>query len=259
MGAMREGFEIDGRKLSYLDFGGTGRVVVALHGHMSDGASFAGLAERLGAGWRVIALDQRGHGDSDRAVEYTRAGYVADIGALLDHLKLDSVVLVGHSLGGINAYQFAARHPERVTAFVDADGPVSLGLDGHNPLQFIEQLPYEAPTRTELVDALGPMAAHFGALVRERADGSWSLPFHPSDIVASENLVHGDHWADWTASSSPALLIRAAHGVIPREQAEAMVARRPGTRMVELDTDHFVYAADPDGFAEAVEEFLDGL
>ncbi|MFI6170646.1 alpha/beta fold hydrolase [Nocardia sp. NPDC051052] len=259
MTATRAAFDIDGRHLSYLDFGGTGRPLLALHGHMSDAASFAGLAERLAPGWRLIALDQRGHGYSDRAQDYTRAGYLDDITALLDHLGLDSVVLVGHSLGGINAYQFAARHPERVEAFIDADGPASLGLDGANPLQFVLALPYAAPTRQELVDGMGPMAAMFGDLVRERADGSWALPFHPRDIVDSEGHVHGDHWADWTASSCPALLIRANHGVIPREQADAMIQRRPNTHLVELDTDHFIYATDPDGFAKTVNEFLTNL
>ncbi|MFE9580035.1 alpha/beta fold hydrolase [Nocardia sp. NPDC006044] len=252
----RTTFTIDGRNLSYLDFGGTGRTVLALHGHMSDAESFSGLAERLAPGSRLIALDQRGHGFSDRAADYSRAGYIADIAALLDHLQLESVVLLGHSLGGINAYQFAARHPERVEAFIDADGPASLGLDGQNPLQFVLSLPYAAPTRQELVDGMGSMATMFGNLVRERADGSWSLPFHPRDIVDSENQVHGDHWADWLATTCPALLIRATHGVIPREQAEAMIERRPNTRMIELDTDHFVYTNDPDGFAKAVNEFL---
>lgn len=252
----RSSFYIDGRGLSYLKFGGDGRTVIALHGHMSDGESFADLAGRLSAGWRLIALDQRGHGHSDRAADYTRDGYLADILALLDHLGLERAVLLGHSLGGINAYQFAARHPERVEAFIDADGAAGLGLDGQNPLQFVLSLRYEAPTRQELVDGLGPMAAMFGDLVRERADGSWSLPFHPRDIVDSEDQVHGDHWADWLASTCPALLVRPTHGVIPREQAEAMIERRPNTRMVELDTDHFVYANDPDGFAKAVNEFL---
>ncbi|WP_327098753.1 alpha/beta hydrolase [Nocardia vinacea] len=259
MTTTRATFDINGRRMSYLDFGGAGRPLLALHGHMSEAASFAELAERLAPGWRLIGLDQRGHGFSDRAGDYSRAGYLADIAALLDHLGLDSVVLLGHSLGGINAYQFAARYPERVEAFIDADGAVSLGLDGHNPLQFVLALPYEAPTRQELVDAIGPMAAHFADLARERADGSWSLPFHPRDIVDSEDLVHGDHWADWEASTCPALLIRATHGVIPREQADAMVQRRPNTRIVELDTDHFVYANDPDGFAKTVNEFLADL
>ncbi|WP_067710950.1 alpha/beta fold hydrolase [Nocardia yamanashiensis] len=255
----RKNFDIDGRTLSYLDFGGDGQPVLALHGHMSEAASFTGFAASLSPEWRLIALDQRGHGHSDRAADYSRRGYVDDIVALLDHLGLESAVVVGHSLGGINAYQLAAWFPERVRAFVDADGAAALGLDGSNPLEFVLGLPHEGPSREQLVTEMGPFAGHFGALVRERADGSWGLPFHPADMVESEHHVHGDHWAEWLGSSCPALLIRATDGVIPAEQAADMVARRPHTRMVELNTDHFVYVADPDGFAKAVAEFLDEL
>ncbi|MET8424689.1 hypothetical protein [Nocardia sp. NPDC004860] len=86
-----------------------------------------------------------------------------------------------------------------------------------------------------------------------------ACPSAPLDIVASEDLVHGDHWSDWIAGTCPALLVRAAHGVIPADMAAAMRYRRPGTRMVELDADHVVYANDPAGFADAVNEFLSSL
>ncbi|WP_336208881.1 alpha/beta fold hydrolase [Nonomuraea sp. LPB2021202275-12-8] len=247
---------IDGRRLAYTDFGGDGDPLVALHGHMSEGASFAGLAERLRPGRRLIAPDQRGHGDSDRAADYSREGYLADLLALLDHLGLERVALLGHSLGAINAYQFAARHPERVSALINVEGAAELGLHGPNPLAFVLGLPYRAPTREALVEALGPAAPFFAAGLRRDPDGSWRLPFFPQDMVDSEELVHGNHWADWTASSCPALLIRGTKGVIPAGQAADMLRRRPGTRLAELDTDHFVQAGDPEGFAEAVTRFL---
>ncbi|GHC75473.1 alpha/beta fold hydrolase [Streptomyces cinnamoneus] len=257
--ATRSELSINGRRLSYLDFGGTGRPLVALHGHLSEGATFAHLAAALGPEWRLIAPDQRGQGESDRTPDYSREGYLADLEALLDHLGLEETVLLGHSLGAINAYQFAARHPERVSALVNAEGPASLGLDGSNPFGFLKNLPYQAPTREALIEGLGPAAPFFADRLRENADGSWRLPFHPQDMYRSEDQVHGDHWADWTATSCPALLVRGAKGVIPAEQAAAMVDRRSGTVAIELDADHLVYTAAPDAFATAVRDFLDTL
>ncbi|MFF0579144.1 alpha/beta fold hydrolase [Streptosporangium saharense] len=257
----RAELDIAGRRLSYVDFGGPGRPLLALHGHLSEGKSFAAVAAGLAPEWRVIAPDQRGHGDSDRAADYSREGYLADILALLDHLGLDRVAVIGHSLGGVNAYHLAARHPERVTAFVNADAPVALGLDGKpNPLAFVLPLPYRAPTREALVEALGEAAPHFTETLRENPDGTWRLPFHPRDMVDSEDLVHGDHWDVWLASTCPALLVRGTEGgVIPADQAQAMIDRRPNTRLAELATDHFVYAGDPEGFTVAVREFLGSL
>ncbi|MFF2144994.1 alpha/beta fold hydrolase [Kitasatospora sp. NPDC058190] len=254
--AIRSELTVDGRRLSYLDFGGAGRPLLALHGHLSEGAVWARLADELRGEWRVIAPDQRGQGESERAADYSREGYLADIEALLDHLGLEKVVLLGHSLGGINAYQFAARHPERVEAIVDVEAPVELGLEGPNPLAFLLDLPYGAPSRDELIAALGPAAPYFADRLREDADGGWRLPFHPKDMYDSEELVHGDHWADWTATTCPALLVRGSAGVIPAEQAEWIVARRPGTVAVELVGDHLLPISAADELAATVREFL---
>lgn len=254
--ATRAGLAIDGRLLSYLDFGGTGRPIVALHGHLSEGASFAHLAQALGPDWRLTAPDQRGHGESDRAADYSREGYLTDIEALLDHLGLDRVVLLGHSLGAINAYQLAARHPERVTALVNVEGAASLGLEGPNPFAFLLNQPHRAPTREALLAGLGPAAPYVADRLREDADGTWRLPFHPRDMYQSEELVHGDHWADWTATGCPAQLIHGTRGIIPAEQVRAMVELRPGTAPVQLDADHLIPTTAPDAFAAAVRAFL---
>lgn len=64
-----------------MDFGGPGRPLLALHGHYNEALAFAPLAAALAPGRRVIALDQRGHGESDRAHSYGRDEYVADVAA----------------------------------------------------------------------------------------------------------------------------------------------------------------------------------
>jgi esterase len=77
---------------------------------------------RLAPAWRVIALDQRGHGYSAHAGTYTRDDYRGDLEALFAHLALEeTAVIIGNSLGGVNAYQFAARHPQLVRALVIED------------------------------------------------------------------------------------------------------------------------------------------
>ncbi|WP_199551608.1 alpha/beta fold hydrolase [Streptomyces sp. N35] len=255
----RKDLDLAGRRLSYLDSGGTGRPVLALHGHLAEGASFTRLAEELGPDWRVIAPDQRGHGDSDRTPEYSRDGYVDDLIALLEHLAAGPVVVLGHSLGGINAMYLAARRPDLIAAMVDVDGPV-LMPDGPSPLSFVLSFPYTAPTREELIEGAGPIGPMIARGLRQLPDGSWRLPFHPQDTVDSESAVHGDHWAAWTGSSMPALLINGRKSqALPGETAQEMAARRPRTTLVRLDTDHFVQAQDPEGFHRAVREFLDDL
>jgi len=117
----RAQFQHNGLKLSYLDAGGEGRVIAALHAHWLEGVTYSNLAAAVAPAWRVVALDQRGHGYSDHAPSYTREDYLGDLSAFLDHLNTDEAVLMGNSLGGANAYQYAARHPERVRALVIED------------------------------------------------------------------------------------------------------------------------------------------
>lgn len=256
---MRHTLTIDDRTLSYLDFGGPGRPLLALHGGMSEGLAFAGLADALGDAWRVIAPDQRGHGDSDRAADYGRAGYVADAVALLDHLGLDApVALLGYSLGGLNAVHLAAAHPDRISALVEVDAAVEINPAGGEWMTFLQGMRYTAPTREELLAAAGPVGSQFVAeALRPLPDGGWRLPFHPQDMLDSVEACHGDHWAAWLGSTCPAVLIHGVHSAsLPQAQADAMVSRRPGTSYTPLDGDHFVPFTNPEGFHEAVAKFL---
>ncbi|MFH8403413.1 alpha/beta fold hydrolase [Streptomyces sp. NPDC018019] len=257
----RSQLSLGGRRLSFLDFGpADGRPLLALHGHFSEGGGFAALAAVLGPEWRVIAPDQRGHGESGRAAEYSREGYVADAVALLDHLGLPSAVVLGHSMGGKNAYHLAARHPGRVRALINVDDPVVITDTGPSSIAFCLGWPREAPTREALLGRVGEAAPLLADWLRQQPDGSWRLPFVPEDIVASDLGVRGDHWAAWLGSDCPALLV---HGrtsfLLSPELAREMAERRPRTRRVELDAGHFIPTEDPEGLAAAVREFLGTL
>ena len=104
---------------------GAGRPLLALHGHLGSGQVWAPLAAAL-PGWRVIAPDQRGHGRAEIADDYSREAYVADAARLIETLGLAPAVVLGHSLGGVNAYQLAAWRPELVRAVIVEDFPAEL-------------------------------------------------------------------------------------------------------------------------------------
>lgn len=246
---------VAGHRLSFLDFGGPGRPLLALHGHFAEGRTFTRLAAELGDSWRLIAPDQRGHGRSDSPSDYSRSGYVEDAAALLAHLGIGAAVVLGHSLGGVNAYQLAARFPGLVDALIVED----IGAEVDGDLSFSLAWPYRAPTRTRLLRELGPSASHLKDAVREYADG-WGLAFDPQDMNASQQHLNGDHWDDWLAGHRPALLVRGSRStVLSAEHAEDMAARRPSTRLVELPAGHTVHETAPAEFAAVVSSFLGSL
>ncbi|MEV6771896.1 alpha/beta hydrolase [Nocardia sp. NPDC051030] len=254
----RNEFTANGRRISYLDAGGDGMPVLALHGHLEEGAGWADLAERLAPEWRVIAPDQRGHGDSDRGPDYSPEGYVADAVALLKHLNLGPVTVLGHSGRALTAMQLAAQYPELVNGLIVEElGAVHTSTGA---LNFILGWPHQAATQQELLDALGFAAPMFGDSLRENPDGTWRLPFVPQDMVDSEAQVSGDHWADWLGSDCPALLVIGnQRPCVDPVLAQEMSAKRPGTTLVTLDTDHFAHKGDPIAFAKAVRVFLGTL
>ncbi|GAA2583334.1 alpha/beta hydrolase [Winogradskya consettensis] len=240
------------RRLAFHDRAGAGRPVLALHGHFASGRTFATLAGALAPEWRLIAPDQRGHGDSGRAADYSRDGYVSDAVALLDHLGIGSAVVLGHSLGGVNAYQLAAAHPERVSALVVED--IGAVVDGD--LSFALTWPRRAPDRAALEAALGGSAPYLKEAIRSFPDG-WGLDFDPSDMVASQLSLNGDHWGDWLASDCPALLVHGTRsGVLSAGHAAQMTAERPRTTLVDVPAGHSVHATAPAAFATALTSFL---
>jgi len=96
----RHFFQSGALRLSYLDSAADAALIIALPALWMQGSSFNALAARLFPRYRVVALDQRGHGKSARASDYSRCCFVEDIAALLDHLKTSQpVVILGNSLG----------------------------------------------------------------------------------------------------------------------------------------------------------------
>jgi len=249
----RHQFHHQGLTFSYLDAGGDGKELIALHAHWMEGLTFAPLAEALFPEWRVIALDQRGHGYSDHALTYTREDEIGDVEALFQHLRIRSAVLLGNSVGAVNAFQFAARHPDSARGLIIED----MGVDVNSDLSF--SLPWGGtfPTKEALASRIGPrMLPYLEDSIRHTVDG-WKLAFDPQEAVVSQQHLNGDHWTDWLATDCPALIIRGSESkVTTASEAEQMAARRPNTRLVTLRGSHVLHVDDPGGFTKAVKEFL---
>ena len=249
----RRDFQHDGLRFSFLDSGGDGSVLIALHAHLMEAVTYAPLAAALPK-WRVVALDQRGHGYSDHARSYTRDDYIQDVKALYEHLDLNEAILLGNSLGGANVYQFAARHPERVRGLIIED----MGVEVRDDISFVLAWEGQFSTREALSERVGPrFLPYLQDSFRKTSDG-WSLAFNPRDMVESQKLLCGDHWQDWLGTTCPALVVRGRESrVTTQEGMEQMVSRRPNTRLETLDGGHIVHFDNLPAFARAVRNFQD--
>ena len=119
--------QLHGQRFHYTEWGEpSAPPVLLLHGVTGHARTWDGEARALAERYRVLALDQRGHGDSDPAPDgdYSTDSLVGDVAAFADALALPPVRLVGLSLGGRVAIAFAARHAAAVERLVVIDiGP----------------------------------------------------------------------------------------------------------------------------------------
>lgn len=121
-------------KLHIRELGGSGPTAVLLHGLFGSGDNLAGLGAALTEGHRVLLVDLRNHGRSEWGDNMTLSAMAADVVAMLDRLDVQSLVLVGHSLGGKVAMQVALQYPDRVAALVVVDIAPVRYAPSHEPV-----------------------------------------------------------------------------------------------------------------------------
>lgn len=106
-----------------VDYGGSGEIILAVHGFSTCARYWDAYAEQLVDNYHVIAVDVRGRGDSDKPGDgyYDWYQYSEDIVALMDVLGLSKVIWLGHSMGGAVGVVFANMFPERLSRLIEVD------------------------------------------------------------------------------------------------------------------------------------------
>src|SRR5579883_2018206 len=118
--AVRDGtVTVGGLRLHYRDWGmPTSPPLVLIHGRTSNARSWDGVAAAMVDRFRVLAIDVRGHGESEHAHDYRLESLVAEFGAFVDALEPRPFALMGLSMGGLIAFAYAAEHADRVRRLV---------------------------------------------------------------------------------------------------------------------------------------------
>jgi non-heme chloroperoxidase len=142
-----------------------GPAVLLLHGITDTWRSFEPVLPWLPPHWHVVSMTQRGHGGSSTAVSYRTREFAADAAALVAALGLPPVLVVGHSMGAVNALRLAIDHPAVVRGVVAAGGFASFS-DKPELVDFVrsqmltlgEQVPRELAEAFQRDTVAGPLA-----------------------------------------------------------------------------------------------------
>ncbi len=246
--------------------------VLLLHGLMGRASHWADTARRLSARHRPVALDQRGHGRSEKPADgpYDREAYVQDAIAAIEQLDLAPVALVGHAMGALTAWQLAARRPDLVSALVICDMRASaLGAASqHEWTEWFRSWPVPFATLADVRKWFGeddptlerPRPARgefFAEVMAERADG-WRPVFSRRQMLtARETWVHDAHWEELAQVPCPALVVRGLDAELGRAEAQEMVRVLPRGAYAEIpDAGHLLPWEKPDAWCAAIEPFL---
>src|SRR5262245_1152240 len=260
----------NGMRLHYLDWGGAETpVILLLHGIARHAHTFDHLVPTLGREYRVIALDMRGHGDSDWSSQgaYLVEDYVKDLEAFVRALGLERVTLLGNSTGGRVVQVFAGRNPTRVERLVVEDvGPERPQDIADGFARRVERESNGWSSEDELVkqlvgenrrtpEALLRTYAHFG--VKPRADGRLVWKRDPNLV---KGFVSTELWADVTRITNPVLyVIGGASRIVPPETQERLKRTLPACEIVTMPgLGHYPSEEDAPGFLAIVTKFLKG-
>ncbi len=265
--------KVNGLTLHYLDWGPPdGWPVLLLHGITGHARVWDHVAERLLPGRRVLALDQRGHGDSDPAPDddYRVATMADDVAAFAGSLRLERFALLGHSMGGRIAIKYAADHAARLERLVIVDIGPDIALAG---LKRVRDMMAQSPERIESedwaveyvrranplqdVDLLRARVRHG---LKRLPDGglTWKYAKGLRDMMREGRRDAVDLWEPLGRIPCPTLIVRGADSdILSAEVAKKMTERLPDGRVVEIaGAGHTVPADRPEEFVAQLRGFL---
>lgn len=229
-----------------LEWPGGGVPVLLLHGLSGVAEVWEPTVEELPPGRHIVAIDQRGHGETHPETGgYSIGSFVADTLAVLESLGLERPHLVGHSMGARVAIAFAARHPGRIRTVTIVDiGPEQWKENWESTLEAFSKM----PARFESEGAALAYAAR-GREMSESAKRIFLARLKPlpgggltwrADLEALNATVRNhrsrNYWREWAAIESPLLLIRGGASRELRPNVyEKMRMMQPSATYKELD------------------------
>jgi esterase len=248
----------------HTEITGQGQAIVLIHGLFGSYENLGVIARALAGQWQVVNLDMRNHGRSGWHDTMSYALMAEDVKETLDHLGLEPVVLLGHSMGGKIAMEFALRYPERVSKLILAD---------ISPVQ-------NRPRHLEILSALDSIDLS-NLQSRQQADQQLALSVTETGVrqFLLKSLYKKDDQFRWRFNvkalianypqlleappskgpyTGPTLFIKGAESdyLLPEHQSLIQQLFPHSKAKVIMGTGHWLHAEKPVAFAKIVTDFL---
>lgn len=249
-----------------------------LHGLMGSGMNWRPVAKAFDPEFHILTFDQRGHGRSFQPPSgYAPRDYAEDLKRILDELGWSDIGLVGHSMGGRNALEFALHFSQRVKGLVIEDiGPEASSEAMTRIQEMIDLVPVPFKSREEARDFFAndyakliawssqapTVARFFHSNIAEMPNGEFDWRFSKTGI--KETMAAGrneDRWDALRNLKMPVLIVRGEHSTdLPRPVFERMKQVLPNAQAIEIaNAGHWVHFDQPEAFIQALKTFFHGV
>jgi len=257
-------------RLHYLEWNPTGaRTLLLLHGNSANAWWWGPMARALaGADLRVLALDLRGHGDSEwvRPPDYSLADYADDLARLIQAADAEGGIAVGHSMGGVAVLAFALRYHRLARAAAAIDVAITSGPRRNRFLKRLRTIPTvsypdlaTAKARFRLMPNEGAIAPELLTEIAEHSvqrtiQGSYTMKFDRESFFGSDGL---DVAGAIAGVRIPLLLVRAERSRIMTAEAAAIASRsNPLVEVVTIpNAHHHLPLEAPESLARVIQQF----
>jgi len=258
-------------RFHYLDWGGKGHPVLFLHGGGLNAHTWDVVALMMREHYRCIALDQRGHGDSEwsPAIDYGVETQVRDVEGFVDLLALEEPVLIGQSMGGLNAIAYATRHSDLLKGLVIVDVGPEVNPAGAQRIRDFSSTP-----QLDSLEEFLERAVKFNPLrdpevlrrslfynLRRLPNGKWTLKHDQRRNAESDSKgieQRARLAAEITRITCPVLIVRGARSdILSDEGADRFARSLSHARWVRVENaGHNVQGDNPRGLLDAVKSFF---
>ena len=272
----------DGVKINLATWEGKAGPLLCIHGITANCRCWDVLAASLTPDYRVIAMDLRGRGQSDKpSAGYSLDFHLRDIESVLDNLEIDRTVIMGHSLGAFIGLAFAARYPQRLDRLILVDGGGDLSaeqfdkvFEGIKPalnrlgqlfpsaeayLDKMKQAPYIHPWT--------PAVETYYRYEIEEVEGGVRTNIDPAHIQEeADNIRKVDCAPFYPQLQCKVLILRAPNGLfsmddllLPESVINKMTAEIPDVRRFDVEgTNHYgIVMQQHKARDQAIREFLE--
>ena len=246
--------------------------LVLLHGYTGHCRSWDAFANVMSKQYRVLALDQRGHGETEWAPadQYGTMEMVADLDAFVSALRLERFVLLGLSMGGLVAIAYAGARPVQLARLVIVDIAPEIAAEGIRNIQQsvarsdVFDTVEDAFRRARADNPVPPEGHHYDrvrASLMRTDEGKWTYRYDRALRDPGNQrlrLAVEEGWDSVASFNVPTLLIRGEHSpLLSRDVADKFVSIAKNSQLVEVPgSGHPVPLDKPEGFLDAVQTFL---